>query len=60
MNYHEILKQGGNFLKKNKIENPFLDTELILSKVTNRKREEILLNLNDKLSNYDIVKFKNY
>ena len=51
MNYCEILNEGKNFLKKNKIRNPYLDTELILSKVINRKREDILLNTNTKLRN---------
>ena len=60
MNYNQILKRGENFLKKNKIKNPYLDTELILSKVVNRTREEILLNTNNKLKNIDIIKFKNY
>ena len=60
MNYNEILKKGENLLKKNKIKNPYLDTELILSKVINRKREEILLNIDTKLKNTDIIKFKNY
>ncbi len=60
MIYSEILKKGSNFLKKNKIKNPYLDTELILSKVTNKKREQILLNTNFKLKNKDIRKFKNY
>ena len=60
MIYNEILKKGSYFLKKNKIRNPYLDTELILSKVTNKKREEILLNTNDKLKNKDITKFNNY
>jgi hypothetical protein len=32
MNYNQILKEGGNFLKKSNIKNPNLDTELILSK----------------------------
>ena len=59
MNYHQILKRGGNFLKKSKIKNPYLDTELILSKVLNRTREELLLNMNNKLKNIDIIKFKN-
>ena len=54
MIYSEILKKGSNFLKKNKIENPYLDTELILSKVTNKRREEILLNINSKLKDNDI------
>ena len=60
MIYSEILKKGSNFLKKSKVKNPYLDTELILSKVTNKKREELLLNINNKLKNKDIIKFKNY
>ena len=60
MNYSQILKKGEDFLKKSKIKNPNLDTELILSKVINKKREEILLNTNNKLKIKDIIKFKNY
>ena len=60
MNYSQILKKGENLLKKNNIKNPYLDTELILSKVIKKEREEILLNPNIKLNNKDIIKFKNY
>ena len=60
MNYIQILKKGENFLKKKNIQNPYLDTELILSKVINREREEILLNINNKLNNIDLLKFQNY
>ncbi len=60
MNYNQILKKGENFLKRRKIQNPFLESELILSKVINKKREEILLNINKKLNNNDVLKFKNY
>ena len=60
MNYNQILKKGENFLKKNKIKNSYLDVELILSKVVNKNREEILLNTHNKISNKDIIKFKNY
>ena len=60
MNYNQILKKGENYLKKSKIKNPNLDSELILSKVLNKKREEILLNTNNKLKNRDILKFENY
>ena len=60
MNYNQILKKGENFLKKNKIQNPYLDVELILSKVVKRKREEILLNINNKLKNEEIFKFNYY
>ena len=60
MNYNQILKKGENFLKKNKIQNPHLDVELILSKVLNRKREEVLLNTNNKLKNEEIFRFNYY
>ena len=60
MNYNEILKNGESILKKYNIKKPFLDTELILSKAINKKREEILLNINTKLKNKEILKFKNY
>ncbi len=60
MNYNQILKKGANLLKKNKIKNPNLDVELILSKAINRKREEILLNTNNKLKNREIKKFKHF
>ena len=60
MNYQEILRRGESFLKKNKIKNPFLDSELILSKVINKKREEILLNASTKVKNTDIKKFNKY
>ena len=60
MNYSEILKRGETFLKKNNIKNAHLDAELILSKTINTKREEVLLNINKKINNKDIYKFKKY
>ncbi len=60
MNYNQILKKGANFLKKNKIQNPYLDVELILSKVANKKREEILLNVNNKLKNLEMINFNHF
>ena len=38
MNYNDILREGENILKKSNIKNPYLDSELILSKVVNKKR----------------------
>ena len=38
MNYNQILKKGEKFLKKNQIKNPYLDVELILSKVVKKKK----------------------
>ena len=60
MKYIEILNNGKNFLKKNKIENPILDSELLLSKVLNKSREEILLNSNYILKKQEINKFNSY
>ena len=60
MNYIEILNNGKNFLKKNKIKNPILDSELLLSKVLNKSREEILLNSNYILKKQEINTFNNY
>ena len=51
MKYQEILLIGNQILKANNIKNPNLDCELILSKVLNKKREEILINLNNKIDN---------
>ena len=60
MNCIEILNNGKNFLKKNKIENPILDSELLLSKALNKSREEILLNSNYILKKKEIDTFNNY
>ena len=60
MNYNEILNIGEKFLKKNNIHNPILDSELLLCKVLNRKREEILLNSNNILDPKEIITFNSY
>ena len=60
MKYIEILNNGKNFLKKNKIKNPILDSELLLSKVLNKSREEILLNSNYILKKQEINRFNSY
>ena len=60
MNCHQILNEGIKLLKTNKILNPKLDSELLLSKVLNKKREEILINLNDKIDKKQYNKFNYY
>ena len=45
MNYQEILNQGSEILRANNIKSSNLDCELILSKILNKPREEILINL---------------
>ena len=60
MNYQEILERGSRTLKINKIKNPNLDSELILSKVLNKTREQILINFNDLINQKQLQKFNNY
>ena len=51
MKYQEILNKGSQILKANNIESSNLDCELILSKVLKKTREEILINLTNKIDN---------
>jgi len=49
MNYQRILTDGDKFLKFNKIKSSKIDSELLLSKVLKKNREEILTNLKKKI-----------
>ena len=60
MNYQNTLDYGSNILRLNNIKTFQLDCELILSDVLNKKREEILINLNDKIDQKQLKKFKFY
>lgn len=55
MNYLNVINYGNKILKANKIINFNLDSELILAKVLNYKREELLINLEKKI---EVKKFK--
>ena len=44
MNIEGILNKGANILKANKIPNPFLDSEILLSESINRSKKHIILN----------------
>ena len=55
MNYINVINYGNKILKANKITNFNLDSELILAKVLNYKREELLINLEKKI---EVKKFK--
>ena len=57
MNYREALQIGSKFLRSNKIKNPTLDSELILSKVLNKTREQIIINDNHFINHKQINKF---
>ena len=60
MKYQEILLKGSQILKNNNIKNSSLDCELILSKVLNKTREEILVNLNSKINKEQVNEFSFY
>jgi len=60
MNALEIIKIGSNLLREKKIKSHILDSELLLSKALNKSREEILINLDKKLSKNNILTFKKY
>jgi len=60
MNYQEILNKGSQILRANNIRSPNLDCELILSKILNKTREEILINLKNKINNDQKNKFIYY
>ena len=60
MNYQEILNIGNQILKDNNIKSSNLDCELILSKILNKTREEILTNLDNKINDIEKDQFNFY
>ena len=58
MNALEIINFGTKELKEKKIDTSRLDSELLLSKILNKKREEILTNLEQKVSQRYLSRFK--
>jgi len=60
MNYQEILDYGFKVLRSSCIKNPKLDSELILSKALKKNRDQILINLKNKLNNKQIDDFELY
>ena len=60
MKYEQILNKGSEILRDNNIKSSNLDCELILSKVLNKTREEILTNLNNKINKSQKNKFNFY
>ena len=60
MQYLEMLNKGNQILRDKNIKSSNLDCELILSKVLNKTREEILINLNNKIDESQEKKFLFY
>ena len=55
----DVLNYGSKLLKNNNINSYNLDSELILAKVLNSSREELLINLDKKLNRKNFKKYKN-
>ena len=58
MNIENILNEGIDILQKNKIANPQLDSEILLSNSINRDKKHIILNPKEILSLEQLGKFK--
>ena len=60
MNAYETIKFGSNLLKEKKISSFILDSEILLSKTLNKTRENILINLDQKINSKNILAYKKY
>ena len=60
MNIIELINIGSKLLKEKNIRSHILDSEILLSKTLNKTRENILINLEKKINEKDIFKYKNY
>jgi len=58
MNIENILNEGINILQKNKIANPHLDSELLLSNSIKKDKKHIILNPKEILNSEQLGKFK--
>ena len=58
MKVSEVIKIGSNLLRKKNIQSHILDSEILLSKTLNKSREEILINLNQKINGKNIQVFQ--
>ena len=58
MRYETAIQDGFIKLKKNKIKSPLLDSEILISKASNKNREFILLNLDKKMNENSLNHFQ--
>jgi release factor glutamine methyltransferase len=58
MNLLDLLNSGSKILKQNKIETYQLDSELVLSSLLEKKRENLLISLNEKVTKNTINNFE--
>ena len=57
MKLSEVITEGANILKKNNIPSFFLDSEILIGKILDKKREFIILNQNLEIKKNDYLKF---
>ena len=57
MKLSKVITEGANILKKNNIPSFFLDSEILIGKVLDKKREFIILNQNLEIQKNDYSKF---
>tara|TARA_B100001248_G_C27383304_1_gene458261 strand:+ start:608 stop:1453 length:846 start_codon:yes stop_codon:yes gene_type:complete len=60
MNTLDLLKTGSNKLKKNKVLSSLLDSEILLSKVLDKTREEMLSNTENKICLDQLKQYKKF
>ena len=56
----ELINIGSSLLKAKNIQSHILDSEILLSKTLNKSREKILINLDEKIDEKNVCKFKKY
>ena len=59
MNIQETLNKAVKILNKSNIKNPYLDSEILLSKIINKDRKYIILNSQEQLSKESLKNFSN-
>ena len=57
MKLSEVITEGANILKKNNIPSYFLDSEILIGKILDKKREFIILNQNLEIQKNDYSKY---
>ena len=60
MNVLDLINIGSTVLKKKNISSHILDSEILLSKTLKKSREEILINLDQKINKKKILKYKRF
>ena len=60
MNALELINFGSSLLKEKKISTHILDSELLLSKILKKTREEVLTNYSQKINKKSIQEYKKF